>query len=144
MSTRVANDLARHDIPLSDPVALRRELYGLLSDEPNIRFLVCGNEAGGVDEAGRLADGTLVFFMTDGSRAGVFREYDASPDGQIGHLRRSGAYFDAREQPWYRGAKDARSRYWTEPFLGVVERNLGVAVSRRSSARTAASQGFAI
>src|ERR1700704_1751247 len=61
ISTRMVNDLARHDFPLSDPVALRRELYGMVSDEPDVQWLSCGNEAGGMTDAGRLADGTLVF-----------------------------------------------------------------------------------
>ena len=74
-STRMVNDIARHDIPLGDPVVLGRELYGLLKDEPYIRWLACSNEAGGAIDAGRLADGTLVFLMTDGFRAGMFREY---------------------------------------------------------------------
>jgi len=129
MSTRTVNDLARHDIPISDPVALRRELYGMVSDEPDVRWLACGNEAGGMTDAGRLADGTIVFLMTDDFRAGVFREYEASPDGQIGNLRKSGVYFDTREQPWYRTVRDTRARYWTEPYLGSVERLLGLALS---------------
>src|ERR1700730_17298822 len=129
MSTRMVNDIARHDIPLSDPVALRRELYGLVTDDPNVRWLACGNEAGGMTDAGRLADGTLVFLMTDDFRAGVYREYEASPDGRMGNLRKSGVYFDTRETPWYTTVKDTRARYWTEPFLGAVERLLGVALS---------------
>src|SRR5215813_11196962 len=129
MSNRTVNDLARHDISINDPVALRRELYGLVSDEPDVRWLACGNEAGGMTDAGRLADGTIVFLMTDDFRAGVFREYEASPDGQIGNLRKSGVYFDTREQLWYRTVRDTRARYWTEPYLGSVERLLGVALS---------------
>src|SRR5215469_3897993 len=129
MSTRMVNDLARHEILFSDPVALRRELFGLVSDEPNVRWLACGNEAGGMTDAGRVADGTLVFLMTDDFRAGVFREYEASPDGRIGNLRKSGVYFDTRETPWYTRVRDTRARYWTEPFLGSVERLLGVALS---------------
>ena len=61
MSTRMVNGIARHNIPFSDPVALRRELYGLVSDEPNVRWLACGNDAGGMTDAGRLTDGTIVF-----------------------------------------------------------------------------------
>ena len=129
MSIRMVNDIARHDIPLSDPVALRRELYGLVSDEPTVRWLACGNEAGGIADAGRLADGSLVFLMTDDLRAGVYREYEASPDGRMGNLRKSGVYFDTRETPWYTRVRDTRARYWTEPFLGSVERLLGVALS---------------
>jgi PAS domain S-box-containing protein len=129
MSTRMVNDLARHEIPFSDPVAPRRELYGLVSDEPNVRWLACGNEAGGMTDAGRVADGTLVFLTTDDFRAGVFREYEASPDGWIWNLRKSGVYFDTRETPWYTRVRDTRARYWTEPFLGSVERLLGVALS---------------
>jgi PAS domain S-box-containing protein len=129
MSTRMVNDLARHGMPFSDPVALRRELYGLVSDEPNVQWLACGNEAGGMTDAGRVADGTLVFLMTDDFRAGVFREYEASPDGRMGNLRKSGVYFDTRETPWYTRVRDTRARYWTEPFLGSVERLLGVALS---------------
>ena len=129
MSTQMVNDIARHDIPFSDPVALRRQLYGQTSDEPNVQWLACGNEAGGMTDAGRLADGTLVFLMTDDFRAGVYREYAASADGQLGSLRRSGVYFDTREQPWYRTVRDTRSRYWTEPILGKVDPTLGVALS---------------
>src|ERR1700730_14786805 len=102
MSTRMVNAIARHDIPFSDPVALRHELYAQVSDEPDVQWLACGNEAGGMTDAGRLGDGTVVFLMTDDFRAGVYREYEASPDGRIGNLRKSGAYFDAREQLWYR------------------------------------------
>jgi PAS domain S-box-containing protein len=129
MSTRMVNDIARHDIPFSDPVALRRQLYGQTSDEPNVRWLACGNEAGGMTDAGRLADGTLVFLTTDDFRAGVYREYEAQPDGRIGNLRKSGVYFDTREQPWYRTVKDTHARYWTEPIIGKVDRTLGVALS---------------
>ncbi|HJY51886.1 MAG TPA: ATP-binding protein [Stellaceae bacterium] len=129
MSTRMVNDLARHDIPFSDPVALRRELFGLVSDEPDVRWLACGNEAGGMTDAGRVADGTLVFLMTDDFRAGVYREYQASPDGRLGNLRKSGVYFDTRETPWYTRVSDTRARYWAAPFLGSVERLLGVALS---------------
>ena len=129
MSTRMVNDLARHAILFSDPVSLRRELYGLVSDEPNVRWLACGNEAGGMTDAGRMTDGTFVFLMTDDFRAGVFREYEASPDGRMGNLRKSGVYFDTRENRWYTIVRDTRARYWAEPFLGSVERLLGVALS---------------
>src|SRR5262245_38690490 len=81
--TRAVNSIARHDVPLSDPAALRRELYGLLRDEPYVDWLFCGNEAGGAVDAGRLADGTLVFLTTDDFRAGVMREYEAAPDGRL-------------------------------------------------------------
>jgi hypothetical protein len=47
----------------------------------------------------------------------------------MGNLRKSGVYFDTRETPWYTTVKDTRARYWTEPFLGAVERLLGVALS---------------
>ena len=45
------------------------------------------NEAGGLVSTGRLADGARVFLMNDGFRPGVMREYDASPDGQLGQVR---------------------------------------------------------
>src|SRR5262249_55762229 len=129
MSSRMVNELARHDVELSDPVAIRRALYGLVSDEPNVRWLACGNDAGGMTDAGRLADGTIVFLMTDQFRAGVYREYEAFPDGQLGKLQKSGVYFDMREAPWYRTVRETRATYWTEPYLGSVERLLGVGVS---------------
>src|SRR5262249_31562806 len=75
MSTRMVNDFGRHDVPLDDPIAIRRELYGQLSDAPNVQWLICGNEAGGMTDVGRLSDGTIVYVMTDDFRAGVFREY---------------------------------------------------------------------
>jgi PAS domain S-box-containing protein len=128
-SVRMVDSIARHDVPFNDPVALGRELHGLLSDEPDVQWLACGNEAGGMIDAGRLADGTVVFLMTDDFRAGVYREYDASPDGRRGNLRKSTAYFDPRDKPWYMRAKDTRARYWTEPFAGALERLLGVALS---------------
>ena len=128
-STRMVNDIARHDIPLGDPVVLGRELYGLLKDEPYIQWLACSNEAGGAIDAGRLADGTLVFLMTDGFRAGMFREYAALPDGRMGNLRKSGVYLDTRQKPWFTQARDTRKRYWSEPFLGSAEPILGMALS---------------
>src|SRR5262249_11467866 len=69
------------------------------------------------------------FLMTDQFRAGVYREYEALPDGRLGKLQKSGAYFDTRETPWYRTVRDTRATYWTEPYLGSVERLLGVGVS---------------
>jgi PAS domain S-box-containing protein len=129
MSTRMVNEIARNDTPFDDPVALRRQLYGQVVDEPNVRWLACGNDAGGMTDAGRLADGTLVFLMTDGFHAGMYREYGASPDGQLGNLRKSGVYFDTREQVWYKTVKETGTRYWTEPYLGSVERLLGVGLS---------------
>jgi len=129
MSTRMVNDIARHAVPLDDPAALGRELYDLLRDEPNVQWLSCSNEAGGVIDAGRLADGTLVFLMTDGFRAGMYREYEASPDGRMGNLRKSGVYLDARQKPWYTRARDTRARAWSEPFLGSAEFILGVVLS---------------
>jgi len=128
-STRMVNDIARHDIPLGDPVVLGRELYGLLKDEPYVQWLACSNEAGGAIDAGRLADGTLVFLMTDGFRAGMFREYAALPDGRMGNLRKSGVYLDTRQKPWFTRARDTRERYWSEPFLGSAEPILGMALS---------------
>jgi PAS domain S-box-containing protein len=129
MSARMVNSITRHDIPFSDPVALRRELYGLVSEEPQVRWLACGNEAGGMTDAGRLADETIVFLMTDDFRAGVYREYQASPDGRIGDPIKSGVHFDTREKPWYVNVRNTRAKYWTEPFLGSVEPLLGVALS---------------
>src|SRR5262245_49430093 len=127
--TRAVNSIARHGVLLSDPAALRRELYGLLSDEPYVDWLFCGNEAGGAVDAGRLPDGTLVYLMTDNFRAGVMREYEASPDGRLGTLRKSGVEFDTRQKLWYTRAKDTHARYWTEPFLGSAEPILGMALS---------------
>ncbi len=127
--SRAVNDIARHDIPLGDPVALSRELYGSLGDDPYVDWLFCGNEAGGAIDAGRLADGTRVMSMTDGFRAGVMREYLASADGQIANLRKSGAEFDTRRKPWYTRAKDTHQRYWTEPYLGSAEPILGMSLS---------------
>ena len=54
---------------------------------------------------------------------------NTKPLGRMGNLRKSGVYFDTRETPWYTTVKDTRARYWTEPFLGAVERLLGVALS---------------
>jgi PAS domain S-box-containing protein len=129
MLTRTVNDIARHDVPLSDPVAVSRELYGTLEDEPYVDWVFCGNEAGGTLDAGRLADGTRVFLMTDGFRAGVVREYDAYPDGRMGPVRKSGVEFDSRQRLWYTRAKETHERYWTEPFLGAAEPILGMSLS---------------
>jgi PAS domain S-box-containing protein len=129
MLSRAINDIARHDIPLGDPAVLARELHGLLGDDPYVDWLFCGNEAGGAIDAGRLGDGTRVFTMTDGFRAGVMREYEASPDGQIGNLRKSGAEFDTRLKPWYTRARNTHEKYWTEPYLGSAEPILGMSLS---------------
>src|SRR5262249_29866501 len=119
--SRVVSDITRHDIPVGDPVALRRELYGLLRNEPDVDWLFFGNDAGGAVDAGRLTDGTLVFLMTDGFRAGVMREYESSPDGRLGSLRKSGVEFDTHKKSWYTRAKDTHARYWTDVFIGSAE-----------------------
>src|SRR5260370_38686632 len=54
--SRAVNDIARHDIPLADPVALSRELYGSLGDDPYVDWLFCGNDADGAIDGGRLAE----------------------------------------------------------------------------------------
>src|SRR5215469_14547066 len=127
--SRMINGLAWHDIDLSDSAAVGRELYGQLRDERYVQWLAFGNEAGGVVDAGRLGDGTLVFLMTDGFRPGVFREYEALPDGRMGKLRKSGVYLDARKKLWFTQARDTGKRYWSEPFLGSGEPILGLALS---------------
>jgi PAS domain S-box-containing protein len=127
--SRVAADIARHATPLDDPRAVLRELYGVLADEPDIDWLFFANQAGGDVSVGRLADDVKVFLMTDGFRPGVMRQYEASPDGQLGQLRRSSAAFDARQKPWYRQAAETRARYWTEPYLGYSEPVLGITLS---------------
>jgi PAS domain S-box-containing protein len=127
--SRVADDIARYTIPLDDPRAMQRELYVVLSEEPDVDWLYFASEAGGLVSTGRLADGARVFLMNDGFRPGVMREYDASPDGQLGQVRKSSAVFDPRQKLWYRQAKDTRARYWTEPYLGSGEPILGLSLS---------------
>ncbi len=127
--SRVADDIARYTIPLDDPRAMQRELYVVLSEEPDVDWVYFANEAGGLVSTGRLADGARVFLMNDGFRPGVMREYDASPDGQLGQVRKSSAVFDPRQKLWYRQAKDTRARYWTEPYLGSGEPILGLSLS---------------
>jgi hypothetical protein len=143
-STRMVNDIARHDIPLGDPVVLGRELYGLLKDEPYVQWLACSNEAGGAIDAGRLADGTLVFLMTDGFRAGMFREYAALPDGRMGNLRKSGVYLDTRQKPWFTQARDTRKGIGASRFSAPPSQSSAWRCRRRSSTKTAASQAYAI
>ncbi|HYZ64735.1 MAG TPA: ATP-binding protein [Acetobacteraceae bacterium] len=127
--SRLANDIGRYSIPLDDPRAVLRELYAVLTDEPNIDWLFFANEAGGVASAGRLQDGAKVFLLTDGFRAGTVRQFDASPDGQPGKLRRSSETLDARQKTWYQRAKEMQARYWTEPYLGSSEPVLGISLS---------------
>lgn len=115
---RVAADMSQNGIPLDDPGAVRRELFVELTDEPNIDWLVFGNEAGGAVEVGRQPDGTLMFLLSNGFQAGVLSQYDAAPGGQPGRLRASYAGFDARASGWYRQVKTTRRSYWTEPYAG--------------------------
>jgi hypothetical protein len=127
--TRLLIDFARHDVALEDPLAVARELYGLLVAEPDIDWLFFGNELGGVVSVGRLADSTMVFLLSDGYRAGTVREFEALPGGEVGGLRKSGDDLDMRERAWYRRAKETGIRYWTEPYLGAVEPILGLSLS---------------
>ena len=127
--SRAIDDLARHDIPLTDPLALSHELHGLLSDEPAVDWLFCANEDGGDVAAGRLEDGTRVFLINNLRPGMRHHQYQALPDGQIGALRKSGPVFDPRQRLWYKRAKQTRGQYWTEPYLGVSEPILGVALS---------------
>ncbi|WEX79161.1 PAS domain S-box protein [Sinorhizobium numidicum] len=67
--------------------------------------------------------------MTDEFRAGVVREFEALPGGRVGRLRKSEGAFDSRRRIWYAQAKETGERYWTEPYLGLVEPILGVSLS---------------
>ncbi|OAP50336.1 PAS domain S-box protein [Sinorhizobium americanum] len=127
--SRLANDLLRRDVALRDREAVARELYALLTDEPDVDWMFFGNEDGGLVSVGRLADSSVVFLMTDDFRAGVVREFEALEGGRIGRLRKSEAPFDARGRTWYAEAKKTGARYWTEPYLGVAEPILGTSVS---------------
>ncbi|AFL49760.1 PAS domain S-box-containing protein [Sinorhizobium fredii] len=127
--SRLANALVRHDLSLSDPHAVARELHALLAEEPDIDWMFFGNEAGGLVSVGRLADSNSVFLMTDNFRAGAVREFEALPSGRIGRLRKSEGAFDARRRIWYSKAKETGERYWTEPYLGLVEPILGISLS---------------
>ncbi|PDT32711.1 histidine kinase [Sinorhizobium sp. FG01] len=127
--SRLANDLLRRDVALRDREAVARELYALLAEEPDVDWMFFGNEAGGLVSVGRLADSNVVFLMTDDFRAGVVREFEALEGGRIGRLRKSEAPFDARGRTWYVEAKKTGARYWTEPYLGLVEPILGTSLS---------------
>jgi PAS domain S-box-containing protein len=127
--SRLANGLVRHDVPLGDPHAVARELYASLAEEPDVDWLFFGNEAGGLVSVGRLADSSAVFLMTDEFRAGLVREFEALPSGRIGRLRKSEGAFDSRRRIWYTQAKETGKRYWTEPYLGLVEPILGISLA---------------
>ncbi|MCA1439943.1 PAS domain S-box protein [Ensifer sp. IC4062] len=127
--SRLANGLVRHDVSLADQHAVARELYALLAEEPDVDWMFFANEAGGLVSAGRLADSSSVFLMSDGFHAGVVREFEALPSGRVGRLRKSEGAFDSRERVWYTQAKETGERYWTEPYLGLVEPVLGISLS---------------
>ena len=127
--SRVANDFARHDVPLGDPLAVARELYGLLTVQRDLDWLYFGNEAGGIVSVGRLADGKTVFLMTDGFRAGIMREFEALPGGGIGRLRKSAAAFDTRQKSWYTRAKETGKPVLDRALSGAVEPIAGVSLS---------------
>lgn len=127
--SRLANGLVRHDVPLADQHAVARELHALLAEEPGVDWIFFGNEAGGLVSAGRLADSSSVFLMSDDFHAGVVREFEALPSGRAGRLRKSEGAFDSRERVWYTQAKETGERYWTEPYLGLVEPVLGISLS---------------
>jgi PAS domain S-box-containing protein len=128
-ASRLARGLVRHDVSLGNPHAVAQELYGLLAEEPDVDWMFFGNEAGGLVSVGRLADSSAVFLMTDDFRAGVVREFEALPGGRVGPLRKSEGAFDSRRRTWYTQAKETGERYWTEPYLGLVEPILGVSLS---------------
>ncbi|MQW90507.1 PAS domain S-box protein [Sinorhizobium saheli] len=128
-AARLSNGLVRHDVSLGDPHAVARELYALLAEEPDVDWMFFGNEAGGLVSVGRLPDSSRVFLMSDDFRAGTVREFEALPGGRVGRLRKSEGAFDSRERAWYRQAKATGERYWTEPYLGMVEPVLGISLA---------------
>jgi PAS domain S-box-containing protein len=138
---RVVNDLVRHDVPLTDAPAVARELYGLLSVEPELDWIYFDNDAGGLISVGRFPDGTTVFLMTDGFRAGTLREYAALPGGDVGQLRRSLAMFDARLKPWYVQARQTGKQFWTEPYSGADLPVLGISAAAPVLAANGAFEG---
>jgi PAS domain S-box-containing protein len=126
---QISGDVTRHHVAMNDPDALAAELFGMLSDAPGVDWLYSANEAGGIVSTGRLADGQRVIMMTDGFRAGTFRQYSATPNGRKAVLIKSKSDFDARTKEWYRGAKDTLRPFWTKPYLGGVEPVLGISLA---------------
>lgn len=125
---RIENQIARNAVPLDDAHAVLRELYAVLTDEPDADWVFFANEAGGQASAGRLPDGTKVFLMTEDFRAGVLRQFLASPDGQPGQALKANGPFDARVQSWYERTKQ-QARYWTQSDLGDNEKVRGIALT---------------
>src|SRR5208337_4606227 len=125
---RMENEIVRYTIPLDNANAMLRELYAVLTDEPDADWVFFANETGGQVSAGRLPDGTKVFRITDDFRVGVLRQFQASPDGQPGQLLKTNGSFDARAQSWYEQTK-RQARYWTQSNLGDNEPVLGIALA---------------
>ena len=125
---RMENEIVRNMIPLDNAHAMLRELYGVLTDEPDVDWVFFANEAGGQVAAGRLSDGTKVFMMTDDFRAGPLRRFHASPDGRPGPLLETNGRFDARGQSWYARTKQ-QARYWTQSYTDDNEPVLSIALT---------------
>jgi PAS domain S-box-containing protein len=127
--SRVINDIARYNISLDDPRQMFRELYAVLTDRPDVDSLSFANQAGGDASIRRFPDGTVVSLMTDNFRAGIIREFDASPDGQPGRPRKSGPWFDARQRAWFQNAMETRASDWSGPHRGSAEQSFSIALS---------------
>src|SRR4029077_5845334 len=95
---RMENEIVRQAIALDNPNAMLRALYAVLTDEPDVDWVFFANEAGGQVSAGRLADGPKVFIVKEYFRAGVLRQFGASPDGHPGQPLKASGRFDARAQ----------------------------------------------
>jgi PAS domain S-box-containing protein len=126
---RVENEVVRRHVALDDPNAVAQELYGLLSDEPDVDWLFFGNEAGGIVSTGLLDDQKRIIMFTEGFKPGQLNQYSATPEGRTADLLKSIDDFDARKKDWFQRVQQTREPFWTKPYLGSIEPVLGISLS---------------
>lgn len=108
---------------------LERFVLGVVKSHPQVSMFFFGDEQGSYFRAWELADGTMETRIIERNGSAVketFKYWDTN--FRISKvLEAEGTDYDPRVRPWYMGAKEKKTCYWTEMY--ILFRNQAPAVT---------------
>ncbi|MDY7093432.1 MAG: response regulator [Acidobacteriota bacterium] len=130
-----ADALVLGQLEPADAEALNRHFWHQLQVFDSLNSIFFATTEGGVAEAGRSLNGTLVVDSTTldpelGLVAGTRYRYEAAGAGGRGELLETTPGFDARQHPWFEEAVQSGRPVWNQVYPFFAEENLVVTASK--------------
>jgi adenylate cyclase len=125
-----ANAIHNQFLDLTDAEAVGAYLLDTVQIYDTVSSIYFGNIQGGLISAGREgADGSLYLITTENFAAGTLNKYALNAAGNPADVLVTVPNFDARVRPWYVGAMESESAYWTAPYVLSTGQDLALASS---------------